>query len=87
MAVFDYTLDELEEELEGLQKLKVEAEKELAVLRSPDYDPQTDYEGEEEKQNQITLDIECELANIAGIDHDILITQARIERKRKKVKA
>lgn len=86
MTVFNYTLEELEADLEGLQQLKLEAEKELAVLMSPNYDPQTDYVGEEEKQSTIDLDIQCERENIAGIDHDIRIVTARIERKRKKVK-
>jgi hypothetical protein len=86
MTVFKYTLEELEEELEELEGLKVEAQKDLAKVESPDYDPEFDYEGEEEKQNLIAQDIECERENLAGIEKDIRIIKARIERKRKQVK-
>jgi hypothetical protein len=87
MSIFNnYTLEELEDMLEDLQAMKVEADKDLARVLSPDYDPETDYEGEEEKQSAIELDIECERENIAGIERYIRIVMARIG-KRKEVKA
>jgi rubrerythrin len=83
MTIFeDYTIEELEGMLQELRSMKVEAEKDLAKVMSPDYDPETDYEGEEEKQSSIEFDIRCERENIAGIDKDIRIIESRISNRK-----
>lgn len=88
MAVFSYTLAELEDQLQEALAEEQRIKREDFDMSSPDYEPGFSYEGEDEKKDLIGQFRSHLQDELNGCLNNIAITKERIEKakrsKRKK---